>query len=133
MTDEMTYAHLGRSGLLVSRIALGTMNFGYTVDEPSSFAVMDAAIDAGINFFDTADVYGGPQSPDMKKGYGIAEETVGRWLERSGHRDDIVLATKVYQPMDWARTTAGCPPTTTGGRGGRACGRCQPNPSTRTR
>ena len=75
------------------------MNFGYTVDEPSSFAVMDAAIDAGINFFDTADVYGGPQTPDMKKGYGIAEETVGRWLQRSGHRDDIVLATKVYQPM----------------------------------
>ena len=64
----MTYAHLGRSGLLVSRIGLGTMNFGYTVDEPSSFAVMDAAIDAGVNFFDTADVYGGPQSPDMKKG-----------------------------------------------------------------
>ena len=84
---------------MVSRIGLRTMNFGYTVDEPSSFAVMDAAIDAGINFFDTADVYGGPQTPDMKKGYGIAEETVGRWLQRSGHRDDIVLATKVYQPM----------------------------------
>jgi aryl-alcohol dehydrogenase-like predicted oxidoreductase len=99
MSEEMTYAHLGRSGLMVSRIGLGTMNFGYTMDEPSSFAVMDAAIDAGINFFDTADVYGGPQSPDMKKGYGIAEETVGRWLRRSGRRDDIVLATKVYQPM----------------------------------
>ena len=89
----------GPSGLLVGRIGLGTMNFGYIVDEPSSFSLMDAAIDEGINFFDTADVYGGPQSPDMKKGYGIAEETVGRWLQRSGHRDDIVLATKVYQPM----------------------------------
>ena len=99
MSEEMTYAHLGRSGLLVSRIGLGTMNLGYTVDEPSSFAVMEAALDAGINFFDTADVYGGPQSPDMKKGYGISEETVGRWLHRSGHRDDIVLATKLYQPM----------------------------------
>jgi hypothetical protein len=99
MSMEMAYAHLGRSGLLVSRIGVGTLNFGYTVDEPSSFAVMDAAIDAGINFFDTADVYGGPQSADMKKGYGIAEETLGRWLQRSGHRDDIVLATKVYQPM----------------------------------
>ena len=95
----MTYGHLGRSGLLVSRIGLGTMNFGFTVDEASSFAVMDAAIDAGINLFDTADVYGGPQSPDMDKGYGISEETIGRWLQRSGHRDDIVLATKVYQPM----------------------------------
>ena len=99
MGEEMTYGHLGRSGLMVSRIGLGTMNFGYTVDEPTSFAVMDAAMDAGISFFDTADVYGGPQTPDMKKGYGIAEETVGRWLQRSGHRDDIVLATKVYQPM----------------------------------
>jgi aryl-alcohol dehydrogenase-like predicted oxidoreductase len=99
MSEAMTYAPLGRSGVLVSRIGLGTMNFGFTVDEPTSFAVMDAAIDAGVNFFDTADVYGGPQSPDMKKGYGIAEETVGRWLQRSAHRDDIVLATKVYQPM----------------------------------
>jgi aryl-alcohol dehydrogenase-like predicted oxidoreductase len=99
MTAEMRYGHLGRSGLLVSRIGLGTMNFGFTVDESSSFAVMDAAIDAGVNFFDTADVYGGPQSPDMAKGYGIAEETVGRWLQHGGRRDDIVLATKVYQPM----------------------------------
>jgi aryl-alcohol dehydrogenase-like predicted oxidoreductase len=66
--DEMTYGHLGRSGLLVSRIGLGTMNFGCTVDESSSFDVMDAAIDAGINLFDTADVCGGPQSPDMAQG-----------------------------------------------------------------
>jgi aryl-alcohol dehydrogenase-like predicted oxidoreductase len=99
MSDEMTYGHLGRSGLLVSRIGLGTMNFGYLADEESSFAVMDAAFGAGVTFFDTADVYGGPQSPDMDKGYGISEETVGKWLRRSGHRDDIVLATKVYQPM----------------------------------
>ncbi len=95
----MTYGHLGRSGLLVSRIGLGTMNFGFTADESTSFAIMDAAIDAGINFFDTADVYGGPQTPDMEKGYGISEEIIGRWLQRSGRRDDIVLATKVYQPM----------------------------------
>jgi len=60
MSAEMTYGHLGRSGLLVSRIGLGTMNFGYLADESSSFAVMEAAFDAGINFFDTADVYGGP-------------------------------------------------------------------------
>src|SRR3954447_3402654 len=99
MSDGMAYGHMGRSGLLVSRIGLGTMNFGYTVDEADSFVVMDAAVGAGVTFFDTADVYGGPQSPDMKQGYGIAEETVGKWLQRSGHRDDIVLATKVYQPM----------------------------------
>ncbi|GAA2428171.1 aldo/keto reductase [Streptomyces coeruleofuscus] len=99
MSDEMRYAHLGRSGLLVSRIGLGTMDFGYTVDESTSFAVMDTAIEAGINLFDTADVYGGPQSADMTKGYGVSEETIGRWLRRGGRRDDIVLATKVYQPM----------------------------------
>ena len=129
----MTYAHLGRSGLLVSRIGLGTMNFGFTVDEPSSFAVMDAAIDAGINFFDTADVYGGLQSPDMKRGYGIAEETVGRWLQRSGHRDDIVLARRCTSRWDSVRTTAGCPPTTSGARARRACAGCRPITSTCTR
>ncbi|WP_425428664.1 aldo/keto reductase [Streptomyces yerevanensis] len=99
MSDEMRYGHLGRSGLLVSRIGLGTMDFGFTVDESTSFAVMDTAIEAGINLFDTADVYGGPQTADMAKGYGVSEETIGRWLKRSGRRDDIVLATKVYQPM----------------------------------
>ena len=96
---EMTYRNLGRSGVRVSPLGLGTMPFGYTVDEATSFALMDAAIDAGINLFDTADVYGGPQAADMAKGYGIAEEVIGRWLQRTGRRDDIVLATKVYQPM----------------------------------
>jgi aryl-alcohol dehydrogenase-like predicted oxidoreductase len=95
----MAYGHVGRSGLLVSRIALGTMSFGFTADESASSAIMDAAIDAGINFFDSADVYGGPQTPDMEKGYGISEEIIGRWLQRTGRRDDIVLASKVYQPM----------------------------------
>jgi len=95
----MEYAHLGRSGLLVSRVALGTMNFGDATDEKTSFAVMDTAIEAGINLFDSADVYGGPQSPDMEKGFGTSEEIVGNWLAKSGRRDEIVLATKVYQPM----------------------------------
>ena len=95
----MDYAHLGRSGLLVSRIALGTMNFGDATDESSAFQVMDVAVEQGVNFFDTADVYGGPQSPGMAQGYGISEQIVGRWLHRSGRRDGIVLATKVYQPM----------------------------------
>ncbi|MDF7660847.1 aldo/keto reductase [Erwiniaceae bacterium L1_54_6] len=96
----MEYTHLGRAGLKVSRLCLGTMNFGDATDEQTSFAIMDAAIDAGINFFDTADVYGGPQSPDMAKGYGLSEEIIGRWLARSGKRNRIVLATKVYQPME---------------------------------
>uniref|UniRef100_UPI0023B18E42 aldo/keto reductase n=1 Tax=Citrobacter koseri TaxID=545 RepID=UPI0023B18E42 len=85
--------------LRVSRIALGTMNFGELTDEATSFRIMDEAIDAGINFFDTADVYGGPQSPDMEKGYGTSEEIIGRWLAKGGKRDSIVLATKAYQPM----------------------------------
>lgn len=73
----MEYAHLGRSGLLVSRLALGTMNFGMTADEAASFDVMDTALDIGINLVDTADVYGGPQSPDMAQGYGIRRRSSG--------------------------------------------------------
>lgn len=96
----MDYTHLGRTGLKVSRLALGTMNFGELTDEATSFSIMDEALDAGVNFVDTADVYGGPQSPDMEKGFGISEEIIGRWLARGGRRDRIVLATKVYQPMD---------------------------------
>jgi aryl-alcohol dehydrogenase-like predicted oxidoreductase len=95
----MKYTNLGRTGLQVSRLALGTMNFGELTDETTSFEIMDTALEAGINFFDTADVYGGPQSPDMEKGFGISEEIVGRWLAQGGRRDHIVLATKVYQPM----------------------------------
>jgi aryl-alcohol dehydrogenase-like predicted oxidoreductase len=85
--------------LEVSVVGLGCNNFGRRLDSGATSAVVDAALDAGINFFDTADVYGGPQSPDMAKGYGVSEETIGRWLQRSGRRDAIVLATKVYQPM----------------------------------
>ncbi len=97
----MDYTHLGRTGLKVSRIALGTMNFGELTDEPTSFSIMDEALEAGVNFFDTADVYGGPQSPGMAKGYGTSEEIIGNWLAQDGaRRDRIVLATKVYQPME---------------------------------
>lgn len=95
----MKYNHLGRSGLLVSKIGLGTMNFGDATSQDDAFAIMDRAIELGVNFFDSADVYGGPQKPDMEKGYGTSEEIVGAWLQKSGHRDDIVLATKLYQPM----------------------------------
>jgi aryl-alcohol dehydrogenase-like predicted oxidoreductase len=97
----MNYTHLGRTGLKVSRMALGTMNFGGLTDEATSFSIMDEALDAGVNFVDTADVYGGPQSPDMAKGFGTSEEFIGNWLAQdSTRRDKIVLATKVYQPME---------------------------------
>ncbi len=95
----MEYQHLGRTGLQVSRLGLGTMNFGELTDEVASFEIMEKALEVGINLFDTADVYGGPQSPDMEKGYGVSEEIIGRWLAQGSRRDRIVLATKVYQPM----------------------------------
>lgn len=96
----MQYAYLGRTGLQVSRLGLGTMNFGMVTDEATSFEIMDEALKQGVIYFDTADVYGGAQKPDIKKGYGISEEFIGRWFAQGGRREHIVLATKVYQPMD---------------------------------
>jgi aryl-alcohol dehydrogenase-like predicted oxidoreductase len=71
------------------------MNFGWVTEEQESFAIMDAALDAGINFFDTADVYG-----RWSKHAGACEELIGRWLEQGQRRDAIFLATKVYNPTD---------------------------------
>lgn len=90
----MEYSSLGRSGLLVSKLCLGTMNFGKLVEEKSCFAILDAALDAGINFIDTADVYGG-------EGHrGRTEEIIGKWLSLgNSRRAKIVLATKVYGKM----------------------------------
>jgi aryl-alcohol dehydrogenase-like predicted oxidoreductase len=91
----MQYKHLGRSGLKVSPICLGTMNFGPQTTEADSFAIMDQALEVGINFFDSADVYGG------KKGEGITEQIVGRWFAQGGRRrENVVIATKVYGGMD---------------------------------
>jgi aryl-alcohol dehydrogenase-like predicted oxidoreductase len=93
----MNFTHLGRTGLSVSRLCLGTMNFGPETDEADSFAIMDRAHAVGINFFDTANVYG------RSKGRGATEEIVGRWFEKGdGRRERTVLATKVYVNMgDW--------------------------------
>lgn len=93
----MQYTHLGRTGLLVSRVCLGTMNFGPETDEKDSFAIMDQALELGINFFDTANVYG------WKKGEGVTEQIIGRWFAQGGgRRDKTVIATKVYGVMgDW--------------------------------
>ena len=85
----MEYTHLGRSGLSVSRLCLGTMNFGPETDEPTSFGIMDAARAAGINFFDTANVYSD----------GTSEEIVGRALKDFTRRDEVVIATKVHGRM----------------------------------
>jgi len=90
----MEYVHLGRSGLKVSRLCLGTMNFGPESSEMGSGLIMDEALDLGINFFDTADVYG------REAGKGITEQILGRWFAQGdGRREKIVLATKVFGRM----------------------------------
>ena len=90
----MKYVNLGRTGVKVSRICLGTMNFGTQTSEPDSHAIMSRALDEGVNFFDTANRYGRDIS------VGFTEEIVGRWLADSpARRDQIVLATKVFGPM----------------------------------
>lgn len=91
---HMQYVHLGRSGLRVSRLCLGTMNFGPEASEQDSFRIMDRALEQGINFFDTADVYG------WKVGEGVTEQILGRWFAQGdGRREKVVLATKVYGKM----------------------------------
>ncbi len=85
----MQYTHLGRTGAKVSRLALGTMNFGWHTDEATSHTIMDTGLDAGINFFDTADIYGA----------GGSEEILGRWFAADpARRDKVVLATKLIHP-----------------------------------
>ena len=93
----MQYLQLGRSGVKVSRLCLGTMNFGPETTEADSFAIMDRALELGLNFFDTANVYG------WKIGEGWTEQILGRWFAQGGgRREKVVLATKVYGRMgDW--------------------------------
>ncbi|HEV2889824.1 MAG TPA: aldo/keto reductase, partial [Frankiaceae bacterium] len=97
----MEYTQLGRTGLKVSRLCLGTMNFGPETPEEDSHRIMDAAHDAGINFFDTANVYG------WKQGEGITEQIIGRWFAGGeGRREKTVIATKLYGSMsDWPNDT----------------------------
>ena len=87
----MDYTHLGRSGVSVSRICLGTMNFGSYTEPGDAHQIMDHALEQGINFFDTANTYGRP------RGDGVTESIVGDWLTAApGRRDKVVLATKLY-------------------------------------
>jgi aryl-alcohol dehydrogenase-like predicted oxidoreductase len=90
----MDYTQLGRTGLKVSRLCLGTMNFGPRTTEKDSFAIMDKAHELGINFFDTANVYG------EKLGEGVTEHIIGRWFAQNGdRREKTVIATKVFGRM----------------------------------
>jgi aryl-alcohol dehydrogenase-like predicted oxidoreductase len=88
--NVMEYKNLGRTGLKVSTLCLGTMNFGPFTSEEDSHKIMDYALEQGINFFDTANVYG------WEKGKGLTERIIGNWFAKEGKRDQIVLATKVY-------------------------------------
>lgn len=90
----MKYTQLGRTGLKVSRLVLGTMNFGPQTDEPTSHSILDAALASGLNFVDTANVYGWGENK------GRTEEIIGTWLAQGGgRREKTVLATKVYASM----------------------------------
>ncbi|MCS6950271.1 MAG: aldo/keto reductase [Armatimonadota bacterium] len=93
----MQYVRLGRSGLRVSRLCLGTMNFGWQISQEESFRIMDRALELGINFWDTANVYG------FDKGRGLTETIIGHWFAQGGgRREKVVIATKVYNLMgDW--------------------------------
>ncbi|MFN3982735.1 MAG: aldo/keto reductase, partial [Caldilinea sp.] len=92
----MNYRNLGRTGLKVSEICLGTMQWGWTADEETSQAVMDAFVEAGGNFIDTADVYSNwaPNNPG-----GVSEEIIGRWMKARNNRDQVVVATKARGRM----------------------------------
>lgn len=91
----MEYTHLGRTGLLVSKLCLGTMAFGNNCDEKEAYRIMDAALDAGINFFDSADNYGKATNNE-----GITEKIIGRWFKQGGgRRERVVLTTKVHEEM----------------------------------
>src|SRR4051794_25304830 len=90
--DAMEYTHLGRSGLVVSRLCLGTLAFGPEADESQSHAIMDRALEHGINFMDTSNVYGWQSQKDW------SEDVIGRWFSKGGsRRERTVIATKVYQ------------------------------------
>ncbi len=100
-TSTDPYVQVGSSGLFVYRVGLGSMNFGWSIDQSAAFEVMDTYIEAGGNFIDTADCYtswaaamGGPTNAG-----GVAEEIIGEWLRARGNRDDLVIATKVRAAM----------------------------------
>lgn len=100
-TQENPYVQVGDSGLFVYRVGLGTMQFGWSIDEDASIDVLDAYVEQGGNFIDTADVYstwsarlGGPSNPG-----GVSEEIIGRWMKSRGNRDDMIVATKVRGAM----------------------------------
>ncbi len=95
----MKYSVLGRTGLNVSRLCLGPMTFGEQNSEKDGHEQLDLALNAGVNFIDTAEIYSVPPGPET---YGATERVIGTWFKRRGQRDRIILATKA------ARVPPGC-------------------------
>ncbi|MCO5975063.1 aldo/keto reductase [Actinoallomurus soli] len=100
-SDDRLHGRLGRTGLSVSRLWLGTVNFGGRVDEPAAHRLLDHALGHGIDVIDTANIYG------WRVHKGWAEEVIGTWLDRGSRRDEVVLATKVGHPMSDAPNDGG--------------------------
>ena len=100
----MQHTGFGRTGMAVSRLCLGTMTFGYQCDERESFAILDAAMEHGISFMDTADAY--PAGGDLATN-GRTEEIIGDWMAERACRDDVILATKFFAPMGRQRWNRG--------------------------
>src|SRR5260221_3193300 len=96
MAQAPSLRSLGRSGLQVSPLCFGGNVFGWTVDEATSFSLLDAWLDAGMNFVDTADVYS-RWAPGHAGGE--SEAVLGRWMKARGNRDQVIIATKVGSPM----------------------------------
>ncbi|HQR90680.1 MAG TPA: aldo/keto reductase, partial [Caulobacter sp.] len=88
----MDYSELGRTGMMVSRCCLGTMTWGSQNSEDEAHAQMDYALERGVNFWDTAEMYSSPPDPRTQ---GNTERQIGSWLKKTGKRDEIVLASKV--------------------------------------
>ena len=91
----MEYRHLGRTGIKVSAIGLGTMTFGEQNSEADGHQQLDYALEQGINLIDTAELYSVPPRPET---YGATERIVGSWLAQGGRRDKVILATKIAGP-----------------------------------
>ena len=92
----MEYRNLGRTGISVSRICLGTMTFGAQNSEAEGHAQMDMAFDHGVNFLDTAEMYSFPRDPETQ---GNSERAVGSWMKARGNRDKVIVATKIASPL----------------------------------
>ncbi|MBQ0730568.1 MAG: aldo/keto reductase [Oleispira antarctica] len=97
----MEYRKLGRTGLDISLIGLGTMTWGLQNTQAEGFEQMDYALERGINFFDTAEMYAVPPSPDT---FGKTEAIIGNWFKERGARDKVILASKIAGPgLPWVR------------------------------